>query len=49
MTKKVLYSLFCLATVALLIAPLAACNTFEGMGRDIKSAGEAMSGAARNN
>ena len=47
MAKKMLHLLFCLAVVAVLVCTLAACNTFEGLGRDVNSAGEAMSGAAK--
>ncbi len=37
-----------ITTLALLLAALAlsACNTFQGMGEDIESAGEAISGSA---
>lgn len=34
------------ALLAVLAAPLAACNTVEGIGRDAKAAGEAITGAA---
>ncbi len=34
------------AVLAVLMAPLAACNTIEGIGRDAKAAGEAVTGAA---
>lgn len=33
-------------TLVLLAATLAACNTFEGLGRDIQSVGEAVSNSA---
>lgn len=38
-----------LALVVMLLAPLAACNTMEGLGRDTKAAGDALTGAARDN
>ncbi|MFN7114720.1 MAG: entericidin A/B family lipoprotein [Alphaproteobacteria bacterium] len=39
----------CLALVAILLAPLSACNTMEGLGRDTKAAGDALTGAAKDN
>ena len=36
-----------LALLAVLLA-LAGCNTFEGMGRDMQSAGQGLSNSARN-
>ncbi len=38
-----------LLLTAILIAPLSACNTMEGLGRDAKAAGEAITGAAKDN
>ncbi len=38
-----------LALAAVLVAPLSACNTIEGLGRDTKAAGDALTGAARDN
>lgn len=38
-----------LALVAVLLAPLSACNTMEGLGRDTRAAGEALTGAAKDN
>lgn len=32
--------------ILLALTTLAACNTFQGMGRDIEAAGEAISGTA---
>lgn len=39
----------CLALVALVVAPLSACNTVEGLGRDTQAAGDALTGAAKDN
>ncbi|MFH1158408.1 MAG: entericidin A/B family lipoprotein [Pseudomonadota bacterium] len=47
MAKKGLHFLFCLVVLASLAVALSACNTFEGLGRDVKSAGEAVTGAAQ--
>lgn len=38
-----------LALAAILVAPLSACNTMEGLGRDTKAAGDALTGAAQEN
>lgn len=35
-----------LATTALALAGLSACNTVNGAGKDLKSAGDAVSGAS---
>lgn len=48
MLKKTYRLLFCLAVLAVLAPALSACNTIEGMGKDVKSAGESMSGAAQS-
>lgn len=42
--KKIVFSLL---LAALLAAPLAACNTMEGLGRDARAAGDALTGAAQ--
>ena len=47
MAKKSFYVLFCMAILVFLAAGLSACNTVEGLGRDMKSAGEAVTGAAK--
>jgi predicted small secreted protein len=39
----------CLALVAVVVAPLSACNTVEGLGRDTQAAGDALTGAAKDN
>lgn len=44
--KKVTKLIQCMALAAVLLLPLAACNTMEGLGRDTQAAGEALSGAA---
>lgn len=44
--KKVTKLIQCMALAAILLLPLTACNTMEGLGRDTKAAGEALSGAA---
>lgn len=44
--KKVTKMIQCMALAAILLLPLTACNTMEGLGRDTKAAGEALSGAA---
>lgn len=41
---RTLWGVFCLV---LLMGSLAACNTVEGMGRDIRGAGEAITGSAK--
>lgn len=38
-----------LALVIVVVAPLGACNTMEGLGRDTKAAGEAITGSAKEN
>ncbi|HEX2752435.1 MAG TPA: entericidin A/B family lipoprotein [Alphaproteobacteria bacterium] len=38
-----------MALAAVLLLPLAACNTMEGLGRDTKAAGDALTGAAKDN
>lgn len=45
---KVYKTLQCIALAAVLLLPLSACNTMEGLGRDTKAAGEALSGAAKD-
>jgi len=47
--KKFKKWLQCLALAAILLAPLSACNTMEGLGRDTRAAGEALTGAAKDN
>ncbi|MDY0008747.1 MAG: entericidin A/B family lipoprotein [Bdellovibrionales bacterium] len=47
--KKMMKLMQCLALAAVLMAPLAACNTMEGLGRDTKAAGEAITGSAKEN
>lgn len=42
--KKIILSLLLAAFMA---APLAACNTMEGVGRDARAAGDALTGAAQ--
>lgn len=46
--KKVTKMIQCIALAAVLLLPLAACNTMEGLGKDTKAAGEALSGAAKD-
>jgi predicted small secreted protein len=43
MLKKLTLAL----VLAALCAPLAACNTMEGFGRDARAAGDAITGAAQ--
>ena len=43
------HKIACLALLALLTLPVAACNTMEGLGRDTRAAGDALTGAARDN
>lgn len=38
-----------LTLVAAIVLPLGACNTLDGIGRDARAAGEAISNAARDN
>ncbi len=47
--KKVTKIVQCIALAAVLLLPLAACNTMEGLGRDTKAAGDALTGAAKDN
>ena len=47
MAKKSSHVLFCLIVLVFLVGGLSACNTFEGLGRDMKSAGEAVTDAAK--
>jgi entericidin B len=37
-----------IAAITALLLALAACNTIEGMGKDVSNAGESVSGAAQN-
>ncbi len=37
------------ALLAVLALPLSACNTMEGLGKDTKAAGDALTGAAQDN
>ena len=46
--RKIAYTCFCIAVLAFLVLPLSACNTVDGIGRDMKSAGEAVSGSAKH-
>lgn len=45
MTNK----LACLALLAILALPLAACNTMEGLGEDAQAAGRGLENAAQDN
>lgn len=45
MTKTIIT----LSLLALLAAPLAACNTMEGLGKDTQAAGEAIKTSASQN
>lgn len=47
--KKVKKLIQCFALIAVLLAPLSACNTMEGLGRDTQAAGDALTGAAKDN
>ena len=47
MAKKGFHVLFCLAVLVFLTVGLSACNTVEGLGRDMTSAGEAVTGVAK--
>ncbi len=47
--KTTAQKIICLAILAALAMPLAACNTMEGLGRDTKAAGDALTGAAQEN
>ncbi|MCK4945239.1 MAG: entericidin A/B family lipoprotein [Alphaproteobacteria bacterium] len=47
MAKKSIHVLFCMIVLVFLTGGLSACNTFEGIGRDMKSAGEAVTDAAQ--
>ena len=47
MVKKGFHVLFCLTVLVFLAGGLSACNTFEGLGRDMTSAGEAVTDAAK--
>lgn len=47
MAKKCLHILFCMTVMVFLTVGLSACNTFEGIGRDVRSAGEAVTDAAQ--
>jgi len=42
--KKII---FAFAMLAVFAAPLTACNTMDGLGQDIKNAGESLSGASK--
>ena len=46
--KKVTKMIQCLALAAVLLMPLSACNTMEGLGKDTKAAGGALSGVAKD-
>lgn len=39
----------CLALVVVIVAPLSACNTMEGLGRDTQAAGDALTDSAKDN
>lgn len=45
--KKVFQKIVIAGFVAVLALPVAACNTIEGIGRDAKAAGDAITGAAQ--
>jgi predicted small secreted protein len=47
--KKVKKIMQCAGLIAVLLLPLSACNTMEGLGRDTKAAGEAITGSAKEN
>lgn len=47
--KKLQKSLMCLGLLAVLTAPLAACNTMEGLGEDTQAAGRGLENAADDN
>ena len=47
--KRVSKIFACLSLLAVLALPLAACNTMEGVGRDFKAAGDAITGTAQDN
>ena len=47
--KKVTKMIQCIALATVLLLPLAACNTMEGLGRDTQAAGDALTGAASEN
>lgn len=46
---QILKKLSLVVLVAAVILPLGACNTLDGIGRDARAAGEAISNAARDN
>jgi predicted small secreted protein len=47
--KKFQKTVLMLALAAAVALPLASCNTMEGLGRDTKAAGDALSNAAQEN
>lgn len=47
MFKKCVRALLSAAIVVAIVLPLSACNTVEGFGRDVSTAGDAMTDAAR--
>ena len=49
MTKPVFRSLARGLLIAVVILPLAACNTMEGLGKDIQSAGKVLQNSAEKN
>ncbi len=47
--KATAQKIACLVILAALALPLGACNTMEGLGRDTQAAGDALTGAAKEN
>ncbi len=47
--KKVTTYVLAALLLGIFLYPLAACNTMEGLGRDTKAAGEAITGSAKEN
>lgn len=41
--------MMCFGLMAVIAAPLAACNTMEGLGQDTEAAGDKLEDAARDN
>lgn len=47
--KTIAHKLALVALLAVLALPLTACNTMEGLGKDTQAAGDALTGAAKDN
>lgn len=47
--KTIAHKLALVALLAVLTLPLTACNTMEGLGKDTQAAGDALTGAAKDN